>query len=168
MKKYLPLQFLALLLFSNLSLYSQILENYLKIKGVSNLCTAAHTSHTYLSGSYSVNSNYIDVDFNSQDAIFKISMNTRLRITRGGGGLYFKDITVIDDEAGWLVKAFDSFGLQSDIVMAIIEAINPAVYLQMRDLVSKAFNTNFENWNGKMWAVLALNLDYYDYIVNGR
>lgn len=168
MKKYFHLILLLLLISAADSLSAQTLDSYLKTKGVSNLCTAAHTSHTYLSGTYAVSKDYIDVDFKSRDAIFGSSMKTQLRITRGAGGLYFKDITVIEDEADWLLKAFDAFGLQSEILISLIESVDRKVYLQMRNWVSQTFDTDFENWNGKMWAVLALNLDYYDYLINGR
>ena len=44
--------------------------------------------------------------------------------------------------------------------------MDQATYNKMQQKLAQTFGINVENWNGKMWALFAFNLDYYAYVAN--
>lgn len=148
------------------SSFSQTLEGYFISKGVYHLCQAAHASNDYLEGTYDINKGYVDISLKSKDNVFGASIHTDLRLFRGNGDLYFSDITVLKDDD--MVNPFDAFGLQIELMRILIQAVDKETYNKMRNSIKNSFNTDFENWTGKMWALLAINLDYYEYMLTGK
>ncbi len=88
---------------------------------------------------------------------------TKLRLVHGFGNLYFKDIQLINDND--VTKPFDAFGLQASLLTELYRAVVEETYDKMRYEIKNNINTDFKNWTGKMCALLALNLDYYDYLL---
>jgi hypothetical protein len=167
MKTAAKLFFLSILIIKSPIIFSQTLAGYFETKGVYNLCQAAHVSHDYLSGTYDIKKGYIDVSIKSRDA-FGSTKQTDIRVMRGTGDLFFSQLVVTYDNATWLADTFEAFGFQASLMLALIEAVDQRTYDKMRNAVKETFNTDFENWTGKMWALLAINLDYYEYMLTGR
>lgn len=145
--------------------FSQTLESYLRTRGVAGLSETAHPSNDFQNGSYAIDNNSVYVTINSKDNVFGIPVTTRLRLTKGSD-LFFCNIKVLEDTD--FVKPFGALGLQVAFIQNLIQAVDAATYNEMRYTVRKYFNTDFENWTGEMWAVLALNLDYYEYLLTGN
>lgn len=55
--------------------------------------------------------------------------------------------------------------MQADLLTELYKMVDQETYDKMRYEIRSNFNTDFKNWTGKMWALLALNLDYYDFIM---
>jgi hypothetical protein len=150
---------------NSFSLFSQSMEmeDYFYSKGVFHLAQTTHPANVYMSGEYTMDSKYVDVSIKSIDNVFGAKINTDIRIIRGLGDLYFSNLIVLGDND--LVKPFEAFGLQSSFLVAVLKAIDQNTFLEVANTINQSFNTDIEHWNGKMWALLALNLDYYDYLI---
>lgn len=152
-----------LLTLLSLPVHAQNVDKYFYSLGVYHLCQAAHVSNDYLSATYDVQPGYVDISIKSKDNVFGATIHTNLRVIRGTGDLYFSDIIVQGDDD--MVRPFEALGLEVDMVKELIRAADSDTYNKMRQSVQKSFNTDFEHWTGKMWALLAINLDYYEYLL---
>lgn len=156
--------FLFLLLCSfTLSLKAQNIENYIRYRG-KNIANAAHITNDFVRGYYnSSNRNYTDLTIITKDNLLGRDINTRLRLIHGFANLYFKDIVVLNDND--ITDPFDAFGIQASFFTELYKMVDKETYDKMRYEIRNTFNTDFKNWTGKMWALLALNLDYYDFLM---
>lgn len=152
-----------LLFFSFHFVVAQNIYQFIEARG-KNISSTAHPSNDFLRGSYSsATQGYTDIIIISRDNLFSREITTKLRLVHGLGNLYFSDVKVLGDND--VTKPFDAFGLEATILAKLIRKVDSKTYSQIRDEIKANFNTDFENWNGKMWALLALNLDYYDYLM---
>lgn len=167
MKHLRSILFLFALAFTTSRLFAQTaLERYFNDEGVYHLCQAAHASNDYLSGSYDIYPGYVDVSLTSKDNIFGVKIYTDIRVVRGAGDLYFSDLKVLHDDD--MVKPFEAFGLQAVMVTELIKTVDQPTYKKIRSSIIQQFDTDFEHWTGKMWALLAINLDYYEFMLSGK
>ncbi|MBN8669495.1 MAG: hypothetical protein J0L80_02340 [Chitinophagales bacterium] len=146
--------------------FAQNLEQYFYTKGINSLCEAAHPTNDYIDGAYAIKDGYIDISITSKDNTFGKVITTDLRIVRGVGDLYFSDI--INKQDNDIVPPFEAFGLQANLLLVLTKSIDQASYQKIRASVQEEFGTDFERWTGKMWAVFALNLDYYEFMLNNK
>ena len=151
--------------------HAQTMQNFFYSKGVKDLCQAAHVSNDYESGTYNVQDNYVDITFVSKDHVFDRDIYTSLRLVRGAGGLYFTDILILnsngtigsDGTDGDIVNPFNAFGLQAALMLSLAKSIDRDSYQQLQQKIIDEFHTDVEQWNGKMWTLFGLNLDYIEY-----
>lgn len=162
MKKLIFLIFL--LLICNFS-FAQTLANYFYNQGVKDLCTVSHVTNDYVTGQYSVAESYIEVGINSKDNLFGRDIYTQVRVIRGFGDLYFRDLIVESDND--TVNPFDGFGLMSNALVKLVKNSDPDNYAKIKRQIAGLFDEpDPERWTGKMWALVYINLEYYDYLGN--
>ncbi|EHQ29787.1 hypothetical protein [Mucilaginibacter paludis] len=142
---------------------AQKMQDFFYSKGVKDLCQAAHVSNDYESGTYDVHDDYVDVTFISKDHVFNRDIHTSVRLIRGVGGFYFNDLIAPDD--GDVVKPFNAFGLTAALMLTLTESIDKESYNKLEQAITDQFHTDVKQWNGKMWALFAINLDYFEYAV---
>ena len=152
---------LGLVIAVNVSSFAQSMAGYIRDRGV-NLAEMIHTSNDFIRGSYANNSGYTDITVYTQDHFFDRVITTKLRLVHGFGSLYFKDIIVLADND--ITKPFDAFGVQAALLARVVKEVDRASYDKIRYDLKKSFGQDFENWTGKQWAILALNLDYLSYL----
>ncbi len=148
---------------ANNAFAQKTLEDYLVSSGLQKLRRAAHPSNDFLSRTYNITPGYIDISIKSWDNVFDRTVRTDMRVVRGGGGLYFSNIVVQYDDD--IVRPFDALEIIIAGVREVARSVDPEAYNKVRQAVSFLFSTNFENWNGKMWTIALLNLDYYNYLL---
>jgi Tfp pilus assembly protein PilE len=145
--------------------YSQNLEGYFRDQGVAHLSQAAHTSNDFYSGEYDVQDSYVEVDIVSRDNLFNRYVKTNMKVYRGTGDLYFSDIYVTLDEDNTF-PTFEAFGINASLVVELIKAIDQDTYNKIKNDIINIFHTDISRWTGKMWALFAINLDYYSYLLS--
>lgn len=163
MKTSLKLTVLTIcLLVSNLT-FSQVMSRFIEANG-KNISELAHPSNIYQSGTYEIHNGYVDISINSLDNITEFPVRTDIRIFMESGKLYFSNLTVLYDNDPW-AKPFKALELIIDILSESLKALDQGTYIQMRQEMVKNFNTDFGQWNGKIWALFGLNAGYYEYLV---
>lgn len=150
----------ALILAVNVSGFAQSIAGYIRDRG-DNLAQMIHPSNDFIRGSYANNSGYTDITVYTKDHLFNRVITTKLRLVHGFGNLYFKDIIVLADND--ITKPFDLFGVQAALLARLVKEVDRASYDKIRYDLKKSFGQDFEDWTGKQWAILALNLDYLNY-----
>lgn len=166
MKNSVKLFFLLILIINANSLFSQstTLERYFQSRGVKSLSKVAHPTNDYLSGTYDINNRYIDVSIRSEESVFGGPVETVIRVIRGTGNLYFSDLIVVR-EKGDFVPAFNATKTIMDIYIKVLkELVGEQIYNQIQQSLAQVFDTDINHWTGKMWALFALNLDYYEFL----
>lgn len=151
-----------LFLLVSLNGLAQTLDKYFYSKGVTSLSQLAHPTNLYLSGTYDIYSASIDVWIKSQDKDSGKSIDTKLHIVTGIGDLYFSDIVVKSDTD--YIDPFDALGLQMVVLQEIWKGLDNKSFIKMKQAFIDDFGSDIEQWNGKTWALLILNLDYYGYL----
>ncbi len=151
----------ALIFAVNVSGFAQSMAGYVRDRGV-NLAEMIHTSNDFIRGSYANNSGYTDITVYTKDHLFDRVITTKLRLVHGFGNLYFKDIIVLADND--ITNPFDAFGVQAALLARLAKQVDRASYDKIRYDLKKSFGEDFEDWTGKQWAILALNLDYLNYL----
>lgn len=154
---------LFFLLILNLKTTAQSVSGYFETRGVSQLSEMAHITNDYISGEYSLDNQNIFVYIKSKDNVFGASVYTELTIERGFGGLYFSNIIVNKDNDSF--PPFEAFGITNQMAIEIFKSIDKETVAKIRDEIIEKYGTNIEQWNGRMWALFVLNLDYYSYIL---
>ncbi len=163
MKRLFKITTITLLLFLNLSLKAQTLDGYFKYRGVKQLSEMAHITNDFESGEYSIDDQNVYVYIKSKDNVLGASIRTELSVNLGGGGLFFTDIYVNYDND--MVRPFEAFGAFTDLFQDILKSIDSEYYERIRKQFMESYGTDFRRWSGKTWALLALNLDYYSYLL---
>lgn len=143
--------------------FAQTLANYFYNQGVKDLCTVSHVTNDFVTGRYQIADSYVEVGINSKDNVFGRDIYTQVRIVRGFGDLYFRDLVVESDNDS--VNPFDGFGLMSSAMARLVRNSDPDSYEKIKRKVAGLFDEpDPERWSGKMWALVYINLEYYDYL----
>jgi hypothetical protein len=134
----------------------QNIDSYFQNKGVFLLAGCSHPTGTYQSGTFdgSQSSDFIIVDFKYQDG-----NETVLKVYRSG--IFFSGIDVISDTD--YVPPFLALQLVMNIVIEDAKKHNQEDVQKTLAYMKTIFDTDPEQWNGKTWALFALNLDYVSY-----
>jgi hypothetical protein len=158
--------FLTILRFG-LPAYSQSMEDFFYLKGVKGLSELAHPSNQFVEGTYDVQNDYVKIIIKSKDSITGFIMQTDMYLKKEAGKLYFSDIIVTRDDDKWS-KTFSAYKLMMDLIIETIKAMNPEQVNQMVQEINRSFNTNIAQWDGKIWALLAINAGYYEYLIKRK
>jgi len=132
----------------------QSINDYFRNKGILLLANYSHPSSEYKSGSYNARDsmNFVDVDIKYQDG-----NETLLRVYRSG--IFFSKIDVINDSD--IVPPFFAAAAIMNIVIKESKKDNQGDIQKTLKHMKTVSNTDPEHWDGKTWALFAINLDYY-------
>ncbi len=163
MKILIKIPVVAFFLMLNFSLTAQTMSGYFEYRGVGEISKMAHITNDYVSGEFNMDNQNVYVLINSKDNTFGASITTVLTIEKGLGGLYFSNIIV--DKDNDFPPPFEAFGLSNQLVIELIKSIDKEMVSKIRDEIVNSYGTDVEQWSGRMWALFALNLDYYSYML---
>ncbi len=147
--------------------FGQSLDKFFATRGVASLCEMAHVTNYFLEGTYTINSSYVDVSITGWDKNADKKVYTDLRLVKGTGGQPFSDIIIKRDTDDF--PAFAAFQFYVELLLTTYKAIlGQEEYQKTLREFEKTFNAGSTNWTGKDWAVFAINLDYYSYMLTGK
>jgi hypothetical protein len=157
------LSFFILVFGYNISNAQTTMEYYFKYKGVAGLSSTAHPSNDFIDGTYDVQSQYVDILIRSRDGFNGRVHETKLLVSRGFLGLHFTDIYVVSDTDTSFYRAFEFFGKTMKATADILKSLNKEQFEEMRTVIINLFGSDINQWTGNTWALIALNLDYFEY-----
>ncbi len=148
--------------------FAQNMEGFFRTKGVKDLCEAAHPSNQYLEGKYFVADDHVSISIVSEDNITGRNIYTDIQLRRGNGALPFTELILVRDTDPF--KTFDAFlKLQVRPLMLLYKGIlDEKLFGQAITTIESISSKKVEDWDGATWALLAINFDYYNYLLTGE
>jgi len=135
---------------TSLAMSAQSFEYYLKTEGVANLAEMAHPTNSYIGGTYEVRGSDVIVVMNYKE---NITTKVRLSIYKG----WVTDVTVLFDN-DWF-PPFLGVEIIKDVVYEIAKEESQSSNKMISNF-ERYLAKEFQQFNGKEVASLAMSLDY--------
>lgn len=145
---------------------AQSMDDFFRSKGVKDLCEAAHPNNDYQEGKYYIGPDHVSISIVSVD-FMGTAIYTDMQLIKGKGDLPFTELILVRDTDPF--KTFDAFKLHVQMVMLTYKGLVGAeLFNRTVSALQILSNKRVADWDGATWALLAVNFDYYSYMLSGN